>query len=167
VDRFADKLNGSRVCYFCKTYFGGIDMSIVPWHPFRDIDNIGREMSSILENSPLTFFGRATSPRVDVYQTDKEVIVKAEIPGVSKEDLNVYVDENSIRLAGQIKRDQEFSDENMYRTERFYGSFSRTLPLPVEVKSEQAKAEYKDGILSILVPKVELTKMKGRQLDIQ
>lgn len=142
-------------------------MNLVPWNPFREVDNIGKEMSTLLENSPLAFFGRATSPRVDVYQTEKEVMVKAEIPGVSKEDLNVYVDENSIRLAGQIKRDQEFNNENMYRTERFYGSFSRTIPLPVEVKTEQAKAEYKDGILSITVPKVEPTKMKGRQLAIQ
>jgi HSP20 family protein len=55
----------------------------------------------------------------------------------------------------------------MYRTERFYGSFSRTIPLPVTVKSEQAKAEYKEGILSISVPKVEPTKLKGRRIDIQ
>lgn len=142
-------------------------MNLVPWNPFREVDNIGKEMSTLLENSPLAFFGRAASPRVDVYQTEKDVMVKAEIPGVSKEDLNVYVDENSIRLAGQIKREQGFNNENMYRTERFYGSFSRTIPLPVEVKTEQAKAEYKDGILSIIVPKVEPTKMKGRQLDIQ
>jgi HSP20 family protein len=143
-------------------------MNLIPWNPFREVDNIGREMSTLLENSPLAFFGRATSPRVDVYQTEREVKIKAEIPGVAKEDLNVYVDENSIRLAGQIKRDEEFKNENnMYRTERFYGSFSRTIPLPVEVKSEQAKAEYKDGILSITVPKVEPTKMKGRQIDIQ
>ncbi|MCR4435224.1 MAG: Hsp20/alpha crystallin family protein [Clostridiales bacterium] len=141
-------------------------MSLVPWNPFRDIDNIGREMTNFLENTPFGFFGKATSPRVDVYQTEKDVVVKAEIPGVSKEDLNVYVDENSIRLSGQTKRDDEFKSENMYRTERYYGSFSRTIPLPVEVKSEQASAEYKDGILSITVPKIEASKMKGRRIDI-
>ncbi|MGI6588628.1 MAG: Hsp20/alpha crystallin family protein [Peptococcia bacterium] len=76
-------------------------MSLIPWNPFKDMDNIGREMSSFFENSPFAFLGRATSPRVDVYQTETDVIVKVEIPGVSKEDLNVYIDENSIRLSGQ------------------------------------------------------------------
>ncbi|MCX7747403.1 MAG: Hsp20/alpha crystallin family protein, partial [Clostridia bacterium] len=99
--------------------------------------------------------------------TDTDVVVKAEIPGITKEDLNVYVDENSIRLSGQSKRDNEYKDENIYRTERYYGSFSRTIPLPVEIKSEQAKAEYKDGILSITVPKVEQAKAKGKRIDIQ
>ena len=142
-------------------------MSLVPWNPFRDMDNIGKEVSQFLESSPFGIFGRATSPRIDVYQTENDVILKAEIPGVSKEDLNVYVDENSIRLSGQTKKDDEYKENNVYRTERYYGSFSRTIPLPVEVKSEQAKAEYKDGILSITVPKVEPTKMKGRKIDIQ
>ncbi len=141
-------------------------MNLIPWNPFRDLD-IGKEMSTFLENSPFSFLGRQTSPRVDVYQTEKEVIIKAEIPGVSRDDLNVYIDEGSIRLTGQTRRDERYKDENMYRTERFYGSFARTIPLPTEVKSEQAKAEYKEGILSISVPKVEPSKLKGRRIDIQ
>jgi HSP20 family protein len=142
-------------------------MSLVPWNPFKDIDNISREMSNMMEHTPFGFFGKITSPRVDVYETTKDVVLKAEIPGVSKEDLNIYVDDNSIRLSGQSKKDSQYKDENIYRTERFYGSFSRTIPLPVEVKTDQANAEYKDGILSIVIPKVESTKMKGRKIDIQ
>ena len=101
----------------------------------------------------MAFWGGLLHPRVDVYQTEEDVIVKAEIPGVSKEDLNVYVDENSIRLTGQTKRDERYKDENMYRTERFYGSFSRTIPLPVEVKSDRAKAEYKEGFCRLACQK--------------
>lgn len=142
-------------------------MSLVPWNPFREVDNFGKEISNFFDFSPLRFFGGMNSPRVDVYQTDADVIVKAEIPGISKEDLNVYVDENSIRLSGQSKRGNEYKDENIYRTERLYGSFSRTIPLPVKIKSDQAKAEYKDGILSITVPKVEVTNIKGKRIDIQ
>ena len=142
-------------------------MKLIPWHAFDDFDNIGEGIDSFLESIPAAFFNRGKSPRVDVYQTEQEVIVKAELPGVSKDDLNVYLDENSIKLSGQMKRDQEYKDENVYRTERVYGSFSRTIPLPVEVKAEQAKAEYKEGILSISVPKVQPTKMKGRRIDIQ
>jgi len=141
-------------------------LALVPWNPFKDSDGIGRELSSFFD-FPSKFFGGLSSPRVDVYQTDNDVIVKAEIPGVSKDDLNLYIDENTLRVTGQTKREKELKDENAYRTERYYGSFSRTIPLPVEVKSEQAKAEYKDGILSVTVPKVEPSKSKCRKIDIQ
>ncbi|AUS95379.1 heat-shock protein Hsp20 [Clostridium thermosuccinogenes] len=140
-------------------------MSLIPWNPFREMDNIGREMSNFFDFPSKLFSG--SPPRVDVYQTEKDVIVKAEIPGVSKEDLNLYIDDNSIRLSGQTKKEKELKDENVYRSERYYGSFSRTIPLPVEVKSEEAKAEYKDGILSIIIPKVEPSKTRGRKIDIQ
>ncbi len=143
-------------------------MSLVPWNPFgKDLDDIGREMASFIERMPFGFFGKGFSPRVDIYETGEDVVVKAEIPGVSKEDLNIYIDDNSIRLSGHSRRDAEFKDENTYRSERFYGNFSRTIPLPVEVKPDQAKAEYKDGILSITVPKAENSKMKYRRIDIQ
>lgn len=141
-------------------------MALVPWNPFRDVDNISREVSNFFD-FPTRFLGGVSSPKVDVYQTEKDIVVKAEIPGVSKEDLNLYIDENTIRLSGQTKKENEFKDENAYRTERYYGSFSRSIPLPVEVKSDQAKAEYKDGILSITIPKLEPSKSKGRKIDIQ
>lgn len=139
-------------------------MSLIPWNPFREMD---RDMVNLMENTPFGFFGKSNSPRIDVYETENKVVIKAEIAGVSKEDLNIYVDENSIRLSGQTKKDKEFKDENAYRTERYFGSFSRTVPLPVEVKSDMATASYKDGLLSIIVPKEESTKMKGRKIDIQ
>lgn len=139
-------------------------MSLVEWNPFRDVD---REIGSFFDRTPFKLFSAMGSPRVDVYQTETNVVVKAEIPGVSKEDLNLYIDENVIRLSGQSKKNEEFKEENVYRTERYFGSFSRTIPLPVEVVSEQAIAEYKDGILSVIVPKVEPSKTKGKKIDIQ
>jgi len=139
-------------------------MSLIQWNPFREID---RDMFKFMENLPYGFSGRSISPRVDVYETDDKIVVKAEIPGVSKEDLNIYVNENSIRLSGQTKRESDFKDENAYHSERYYGSFSRTIPLPVEVKSEAANASYKDGILSITLPKAEPAKNRGRKIEIQ
>ena len=141
-------------------------MALIPWNSFRDDDVISREMRDFFDY-PMKLFGGFSSPRVDIYQTENDVVVKAEIPGVSKEDLNLYIDDNSIRLSGQTKKENEFKDENAFRTERHYGSFSRTIPLPVEVKSDQAKAQYKDGILSITIPKVEPSKSKTRKIDIQ
>jgi HSP20 family protein len=141
-------------------------MSLVPWDPFRGFENYGKELSKIFDFSPSGFWGGMSGPNVDVYQTADEVIVKAEIPGAVKEDLDLYIDENLIRISGQTKRDKEYRNEDMYRTERYYGSFSRTIPLPCAVKSEQAKAEYKDGILSVIAPKCEQAKLNGRKIDI-
>ena len=137
--------------------------SLIPWNPFREMDRDGNGFFDL----PAKFFGNGNSPRVDVYQTDKDVVVKAEIPGVSKKDVNLYIDENSIRLSGQTKRENEFKEEDVYRTERYYGSFSRTIPFPVEVKSEEAKAEYRDGILTVTIPKAESSKSRGKRIDIQ
>ena len=141
-------------------------MSLVEWNPFRELDNFGKEMGSWFERTPFRFLS-ASTPKVDVYETEKDLIMKAEIPGVSKEDLNVYVDESTIRLSGQSKRNDEFKDDQIYRSERYYGSFSRTIPLPVEINAEQVTAEYKDGILTIKAPKVEPSKTKCRSIDIQ
>jgi HSP20 family protein len=138
-------------------------MSLMEWNPFREME---KEMGNYLERSPFRFFGGFNAPRIDIYQSEKDVTVKAEIPGVSKEDLNIFIDENSIRLSGKTKIDEVLKDENVYRRERYYGSFSRTVPLPMEVNSEQATAEYKDGILTITAPRVEPSKTRGRRIDI-
>lgn len=105
-------------------------------------------------------------PTADVYETETEVVVKAEIPGVSKDDLELVIDEEYIRIAGHTQKDTEVKNEAMYRNERYYGSFARTIPLPSRILIEQAKAEYKDGILSVTAPKAEPAPPKGRKLDI-
>ncbi|NLX91376.1 MAG: Hsp20/alpha crystallin family protein [Firmicutes bacterium] len=139
-------------------------MGLMEWNPFRELD---RDMSLFFERSPWRGFGGGTLPRVNIYQTDKDVVLKAEIPGVAKEDLNIYVDDTLVRLSGQIRRDHEFKDENIFRSERYYGSFSRSVPLPAEVNPEEAKAQYRDGILSITLPKAQPERIRGRRIDIQ
>ncbi|HHU49585.1 MAG: Hsp20/alpha crystallin family protein [Caldicoprobacterales bacterium] len=141
-------------------------MALIPWNPFRDLDNVNRDFGSFFD-FPNRFLGGMSTPKVDVYQTEKDVVVKAEIPGVSKEDLNLYVDENSVRLSGQTRKENEFKEENAYRAERMYGSFSRVIPMPTEVKSDETQAEYKDGILTVRIPKMQPSKPKGRRIDIQ
>ena len=143
-----------------------IIMSLEPWDPFRDMENYGKELGNLFDLSPFRLWGGKSSPSVDVYQTDGEVIVKAEIPGAEKENLELYINENMMRISGSTKRDGELKNENMYRAERYYGRFSRTVPLPCAVKSELAKAEYKDGILSVAVPKNEREEPAGRKIDI-
>lgn len=139
-------------------------MSLIEWNPFRERI---RELGDFWGRFPSRFFDEAFGPKVDVYQTEDEVILKAEIPGVSKENLSVIVNENSIRLSGQNKRDEVFKEENVYRRERYFGSFSREISLPAEIKPEEARAECRDGILTVTAPKVEPSRARGRKLEIQ
>ncbi len=138
-------------------------MSLMPWRPLRELS---KDMLELFEHNPLQYLD-LRPPRVDVYQTEEEVIITAEIPGVDKKDLDVYVDESTVKLAGQFRQSDEFRDEHVYRSERRYGSFSRSIPLPTEVKSDKAKAEYKDGVLSITIPKKEPGRLNGRRIQIQ
>ncbi|EEP60489.1 small heat shock protein [Sulfurihydrogenibium yellowstonense SS-5] len=93
------------------------------------------------------------SPRVDVYEKDNNVVIEAEIPGAKKEDIELKVKDNAVIIRGEVKKEEEKKDENYYRRERFYGKFERVIPLPADVKIEEAKAEYQDGILKLTIPK--------------
>jgi HSP20 family protein len=100
-------------------------------------------------------------PSVDLKETENEIVLHADIPGVNREDLDITVDENMVILKGETKRDQTREEKGYHLTERRYGSFYRTIPLPVEVKSDQAVAHYKNGVLELRVPKVETTARRG------
>ena len=99
-------------------------------------------------------------PAVDVFEKGDDVMVKAEIPGMSKDDIEVTVTDSTLTVKGQKKKEEEVKEENYYRSERSFGSFLRTVELPAEVKTDQAKATFKDGILEVLLPKTEQAKRK-------
>lgn len=140
-------------------------MSLTPWSPFKDMERFSKDMQSFFDFSPFKMI-TGNTPSVDVFQTENEVIIHAEIPGISKEDLNIFVDENTLRLSGQTKRNDSLTHEHSYRSERYFGSFQRIIPLPAEVKSEQAKACYADGVLSIEIPKAAPSKLKSKRIEI-
>lgn len=106
-------------------------------------------------------------PSVDLKETDTEIILHADIPGVSQEDLDITVDENVIVLKGETNRGETREEKGYHLTERRYGSFYRTIPLPAEVKSDQAKAKYKNGVLQLHVPKVETAAKRGFKPKIE
>jgi HSP20 family protein len=91
-------------------------------------------------------------PRMDIYEHNGHLTIKAELPGMKKEDIKVELHEGDLLVTGERKAESEVKEEDYYRLERAYGSFYRRLPLPFEVKSEQIKATYKDGVLEIQIP---------------
>ncbi|EDP74469.1 Hsp20/alpha crystallin family protein, partial [Hydrogenivirga sp. 128-5-R1-1] len=129
------------------------------WTPFAELERIRREFDRLLEDVfPAGDKEQILAPPVDVYETDSEVVVKAELPGVKKEDIDITIKENAVHLKAERKEEREEKTENVYRVERFYGTIERIVPLPTEVKPEEAKAEYKDGVLEIRIPKVKVSK---------
>jgi HSP20 family protein len=106
-------------------------------------------------------------PAVDVYEEGDEVVVKAEIPGLSKEDIQVTLSDSVLTLTGEKKKEEEIKEHDYYRNERSFGSFSRTIQLPSEVKTEQAKATFKDGVLEVHLPKTEAAKQKAVKVKIE
>ena len=144
-------------------------MNITRWEPFREMEEAFRQYSP--------FFGRALrrtgrevvewTPVADVTETDKEYLIKAELPEVRKEDINVSVSNGFITLSGERKQEKEKKSRNEIRIESFYGSFSRTFPLPENVDTKAISAESKDGVLRIHLPKSEAVKPKEVKVDVK
>lgn len=106
----------------------------------------------------------AWRPRVDVTETDHDFTVDAEMPGLRREDIHVTFKENLLTITGERKHVDEQEDKSFYRQERSYGKFSRSFRLGTEIETEKITASYKDGILTLVLPKVESA--KPRQIDV-
>jgi HSP20 family protein len=107
------------------------------------------------------------SPSVDVFEERDEVVVKAELPGMSKEDIDVKVTDDVVTISGEKKKEERIEKKNYYRIERSYGSFTRSFRLPTEVQTEKASAKFKEGVLEIRIPKTEEAKKKEKKVSIE
>jgi HSP20 family protein len=139
-------------------------MKLVRWEPF------GREFSGLANKLNQAFdFERESlgnwCPPVDIYEDKDEVVLKAELPGMKKEEIDVRVENNILTLHGQRKREKEEKEDGYFRSERAYGTFSRSFTLPTTVDVKKISASYKDGILAVQLPKLEETKPK--QIDVK
>lgn len=142
------------------TYFGELERYFDKFfrHPFT------------LMNRPSWGFGNIPgfgdlSPSVDIFEEGGDMVVKAEIPGISKEDLNVSITEDALTISGEKKQEEKIERKDFHRIERSYGSFSRSFRLPDNVSGEKAKASFKDGILEIRIPKTKESKAKKIQIS--
>lgn len=139
-------------------------MPIVRWDPFREFaqlsDEIGRWFGDISERDKEERRSVMWAPRVDIKETEKEVLVKADLPGINMKDIDVSVDENQLVIKGERKMEKEEKEKDYTRVERSYGSFYRRFDVGVPIKADQVKANYDDGVLEITIPKAEVKKAK-------
>lgn len=106
-------------------------------------------------------------PAVDVYETDEEVVVKAQLPGVKKEDVDVSLQENAITIRAETRRKEEVDEEGYFRRELRYGTFARRLPLPAEVDEEQVSAKMEDGVLEVRAQKAAEIEDAGKKISVE
>lgn len=148
-------------------------MAIVKWDPFRDMMTLRERMDRLFEDSLSRIRGEgeepsfgAWTPAVDIYETADSLVIKAELPGLEKENINIEVKNNSLSLSGERRYEKEIKEENYHRMERSYGHFRRVFTLPATVDQENIKASFKNGVLEVALPKVEKAKPKQIKINV-
>ena len=109
----------------------------------------------------------APSPSVDIFEEKDDVVLKTELPGMTKDDIEINLTDDMITLSGEKKHEEKIEEKNFYRHERSYGSFKRSFNLPAEVQSDKAKASFKNGVLEVRIPKTEEAKKKAVKIKIE
>ena len=143
--------------------------SITRLGPFRGVTSLQEQVNRLFNET----FDRSTdegslttwSPAVDIYETEQELVVKADLPDVKPEDLDIRVENNILTIRGERKFEKKVNENNYLRIERSYGSFSRSFSLANTVNTEAIKADYKDGVLTLSIPKRE--EAKPKQIKVQ
>lgn len=146
-------------------------MTLVRWDPFRELEEMSDRLNRVFTRSALRTNGKENltvadwMPTVDISETEGEYLIKAELPEVKKEDVKVSVEDGVLTLQGERRQEKEEKGKRFHRVERSYGSFLRSFALPESVDESQVKAEYKDGVLNLHLPKSE--KVKPKAIDVK
>ena len=139
------------------------------WPGFGRLSSLRDELDRLFE-SPWTELARTSqllsgwTPALDVHEDKDNFVVQAELPGMKREEIDVSLHDGALSISGERKTEKKYEEAEVYRTERFFGKFQRTVTLPTPVAADKVKAQYKDGVLTITLPKTEAAKPK--QIDV-
>ncbi len=147
-------------------------MAVIRWDPFRDLNSLQDRMNRLFEETnrgsrvddPSS--ASAWSPAVDIHETDAEIVVQAELPGMDRKDIELNLENNVLILRGNRQFEKEAKDENYHRIERAYGVFSRSFSIPAVVDAAKIRADYKNGVLTIALPKTQQAKPKQIKIEV-
>lgn len=149
-------------------------MSITRWKPFGDFVSLHDRINRLFEDEFSRDASKPTSnlleswyPAADIFETKEEYVFKLEVPGLSKEDLKVELNNNVLTISGEKKEEKEVKKENFHRVESFSGSFSRSFTMPKNTDSGKVNASMKDGVLELRIAKAEEAKAKSIPIDIK
>ncbi|MDK2744469.1 MAG: Hsp20/alpha crystallin family protein [Nitrospira sp.] len=148
-------------------------MALVRWDPFRELEEVSDRLNRLFarptertSNGKETMIVADWTPSVDISETEGEYQIKAEIPDVKKEDVKITLEDGVLTIQGERKHEKEEKGKKFHRIERSYGSFARTFALPDVIEVDQVKAEFKDGVLSLHLPKSEKAKPKAIEVKV-
>ena len=148
-------------------------MNLIKWNPFNELEDISNRLNQIFGRpvgsatvDQQMLKGADWTPSVDVSETDKAYVIKAEIPEVKKEDVKVTIDDGMLTIQGERKMEKEEKGKKFHRIERSYGSFVRSFRLPDGVDESKVKAEFKDGMINVTLPKSEKAKKKAVEVAV-
>lgn len=148
-------------------------MAIVKWDPFRELEDMSDRLNRVFNRPAVSRSGNGKetmtaadwSPVVDVLESEKEYVIKAELPEVKKDDVKITVQDGVLTIQGERKHEAEEKGKRFHRIERSYGAFIRSFSVPDFVDEEKVAAEFKDGVLSLHLPKTE--KAKPRAIEVK
>jgi len=144
-------------------------MNLVRWSPFRDISVLQNQMNRLFEDTLHTYPAgsdgvSAWAPPADIWETENDLILQTDLPGVDPKQIDLRVENNVLTIRGERRFEPKVKEENFHRVERSYGTFSRSFTLGTAVDSEKVQANYRNGVLSITLPKAEQAKPKRIQI---
>jgi len=134
-------------------------MAIIRWEPFREMVTLREKMNRLFEDAVVgqreekDLVSSTWSPSVDIFETENEIVLTAELPGIEDKDIEIKLDDNTLTLKGERQLEKETQEENYHRIERSYGSFYRSFTLPNYVDQDKIKAEHEHGVLKVFIPK--------------
>jgi HSP20 family protein len=148
-------------------------MPITRWEPFRDLVSTQDRFNQLFNQTFARAFGdpqdsapHAWAPPVDIYETAENLVLKAELPGINPDDVEIRVEDDTLYLKGERKFEKEVKEENLHRVERSYGTFTRSFALPSSIDSNKVNAEYRDGVLTLTMPKREEAKPRTIKINV-
>jgi len=148
-------------------------MAVVKWDPLRDLLSIQDRMNRLFEQTlsrSRTEDGISAStwaPAVDIYETPETIVMKADLPGLTREDIEIEIRDNTLTVKGERRFAKDVQQESYLRIERAYGAFQRSFTLPTSVQQEKIRASFRDGVLELLLPKAEESEPKKIAIDVR
>lgn len=143
-------------------------MTLVRWDPLQELvswsNRLNRSLTDPMGTRTEDAFG-SWAPPVDIFEKDQSLVIRAEVPGVEKGDIDIRIENGVLTLRGERKQETEINEDNAYRLERRYGAFTRSFSLPTTVDASKIQAVYKDGVLELRIPKAESARPK--KIEIQ
>jgi len=150
-------------------------MSLMRWQPLKELDTLRHQMNHLFDelmhgDHELDQFSELENalwgPAIELKETDTDLVLKAVVPGIEAKELDVQVSENAVSITGEHREEKRTEEKGYFRSELQYGQFQRTVPLPVSVKHDQVHSEFKDGVLTLTLPKAEPSHQNVTKVDL-